>query len=320
MPLVSYSCLSSSTWLKTIVLSTAVFSTLIISGCVSKPQVSTPATRYASAPDYYTVRAGDTLSGIAARYGMNYLNIAALNQISPPYIISVGQYLKLKNTTNSRVNTSQIQVLDQQPLSRQNANSSSSTGNSSSVVIVSNPHSTSGTGSVVQPPTTPIPTVVAPPITTTTITPPVIPTVPVPTTPQVVTPPPSLATQQVAGITWVAPYYGQVLAHFNEAKGIKGIQFSGNKGDAVYAAADGQVVYAADGLPEYGKMIIIKHNNNYISTYAHNNTLLVKNADIVKAGQKIAEMGSTGTNRTLLEVQVRLNGKAINPMTVLPIK
>jgi lipoprotein NlpD len=78
-------------------------------------------------------------------------------------------------------------------------------------------------------------------------------------------------------------------------------------------------VYASDGLKEYGNLVLIKHVEGYITAYAHNNKMLVKSGDNVKAGQKIAEMGATGTTQTMLEFQVRLDGKAVNPTTVLPI-
>lgn len=82
---------------------------------------------------------------------------------------------------------------------------------------------------------------------------------------------------------------------------------------------DGQVVYAADGLKEYGNLILLKHINGYITAYAHNSKMIVKSGDNVQAGQKIAEMGSTGASSTMLEFQVRLDGKPVNPETVLPL-
>ena len=121
-----------------------------------------------------------------------------------------------------------------------------------------------------------------------------------------------------AGLGWVKPSNGPVLQQYNLASNIKGTRYNGNVGDPVFAAADGQVVYAADGLKEYGNLVLVKHINGYITAYAHNSKLDVKSGQNVKAGQKIAEMGSTGTTRTMLEFQVRLDGKPINPTTVLP--
>jgi lipoprotein NlpD len=112
---------------------------------------------------------------------------------------------------------------------------------------------------------------------------------------------------------------GAVLQGYNLANNVKGIRYAGNQGDPIYAAADGQVVYAADGLKEYGNLILIKHIDGYITAYAHNSAMNVKSGQNVTAGQKIAEMGSTGATRTMLEFQVRLDGKPINPTIVLPL-
>jgi lipoprotein NlpD len=149
-------------------------------------------------------------------------------------------------------------------------------------------------------------------------------TVQLPTTPAKTTVPATTATAPVASskvsaLRWVKPSNGAVIANFNVAANVKGIRYGGNTGDAVFAAADGQVVYAADGLKEYGNLVLIKHIDGYITAYAHNSKMNVSSGQNVTAGQKIAEMGSTGTNRTMLEFQVRLNGKPINPTIVLPI-
>ncbi len=109
-----------------------------------------------------------------------------------------------------------------------------------------------------------------------------------------------------------------MIQGFNLANNVKGIRYGGNQGDPIYAAADGQVVYAADGLKEYGNLVLIKHIDGYISAYAHNSKMLVKSGDNVTAGQKIAEMGSTGASQVMLEFQIRLDGKPINPVNLLP--
>lgn len=125
-------------------------------------------------------------------------------------------------------------------------------------------------------------------------------------------------TSKGAAIRWIRPSTGPVIENFNAARDIKGIRYGGNVGDPVYAAAEGQVVYAADGLPEYGRLVLIKHNGGYISAYAHNSKLLVKSGDTVNAGKKIAEMGSTGADRVMLEFQIRLDGKPTDPVNLLP--
>lgn len=122
------------------------------------------------------------------------------------------------------------------------------------------------------------------------------------------------------GNTWRWPTDNAISQNFDLSHQIKGIRFSGNAGDPVKAAADGTVIYASNGLSEYGNLILIQHASGYITAYAHNQRLLVQEKTRVTAGQQIAEMGSTGTNRVMLEFQVRLNGKPMNPMLVLPKK
>ncbi|AWD70966.1 MULTISPECIES: peptidoglycan DD-metalloendopeptidase family protein [Acinetobacter] len=258
--------------IKTLVLTTAVVSAVIVTGCATKPYINNSA-RYAAAPDFYTVRSGDTLSGIAARYGLSYISVAEMNDIPEPYRIYVGQSIRLKNTKRSTT----TQVVD--------------------------------TSAPIQRKTVVAPTPVTPAQTTVKTTPSV--------TPKVTTPAP-VTTVPSSGLRWVKPSNGAVLQQYNLASNIKGIRYAGNVGDPVFAAADGQVVYAADALKEYGNLVLVKHINGYITAYAHNSKLNVKSGQNVTAGQKIAEMGSSGTTRTMLEFQVRLDGKPVNPASVLP--
>ena len=108
-------------------------------------------------------------------------------------------------------------------------------------------------------------------------------------------------------------------AGFDEAKN-KGLDITGKSGDPVLAAADGQVVYAGSGLRGYGNLIILKHNNTYLTAYAHNKALLVKEDQRVKKGEKIAEMGNTDADRVKLHFEVRRLGKPVDPMRVLPAR
>lgn len=247
---------------KTLILSAAAVSTVILSGCASKPQIHN-ATRYATAPDFYTVRSGDTLSGIAGRYGLSYVSIADMNDIAPPYRIYVGQSIRLKNSGSRRAASTQA-MAQTAPIQRQ---------------TVALPKNNAA---------------------------------------QTVKTAPAVSAQS-SSMRWVKPSSGPVIGAFNLASNVKGTRYGGNTGDPVLAAADGQVVYAADGLKEYGNLILLKHINGYITAYAHNSKMNVKSGENVRAGQKIAEMGSSGTTRTMLEFQVRLDGKPVNPSTVLPI-
>ncbi len=113
------------------------------------------------------------------------------------------------------------------------------------------------------------------------------------------------------------PVSGKVIHQFSKSKGVTGVQFAGRAGDPVHAAENGKVVYSGTGLVRYGKLLIIKHENNLLTAYAHNSTLLVTEGDSVKAGEQIAKMGSSGTDRVKLHFEVRKGGKPVNPMRYL---
>jgi len=116
---------------------------------------------------------------------------------------------------------------------------------------------------------------------------------------------------------WIWPAHGTLLAGFDDAKN-KGFDIGGKAGDAVLAAADGRVVYAGAGLRGYGNLIILKHNNTYLTAYAHNQTLLVKEDQSVRKGQKIAEMGNSDADRVKLHFEIRRQGKPVDPARYLP--
>ena len=109
------------------------------------------------------------------------------------------------------------------------------------------------------------------------------------------------------------------MAGFDDAKN-KGIDIAGRAGDAVIASADGRVVYAGAGLRGYGNLIILKHNNTFLTAYAHNQTLLVKEDQTVKKGQKIAEMGNSDSEKVKLHFEIRRQGKPVDPAKYLPPK
>ncbi len=121
----------------------------------------------------------------------------------------------------------------------------------------------------------------------------------------------------VDDVVWAWPAAGPVLVPFDEARS-KGIVIGGKAGDPVYAAADGRVVYAGSGLRGYGNLLIVKHNDTYLSAYAHNQTLLVKEDQAVRRGQRIAEMGSTDADSVQLHFEIRRQGKPVDPLKLLP--
>lgn len=257
-------------------------SVLLMAGCASKPVVNPSQSRLIVIPQYYTVKAGDTLSQIAARYNLDYREIARINNIDSSYTIYTNQSLRLHSGGKD---APRIQVR------------------------------TSATPAPVAIQSRSLPTQ---PVRTTAQA-----TTPVRTVPSVTTPPPILPNTPAtlpSGLTWQWPASGPVLQQFELARDIKGVRIGGNTGDPVRAAAEGEVVYASDRLTEYGNLVLIRHINGYVTAYAHNSKIIVKETDRVKAGQKIAEMGSSGTTQTMLEFQVRLNGKPINPASLLPAR
>lgn len=128
---------------------------------------------------------------------------------------------------------------------------------------------------------------------------------------------PSAGADDDIAFAWPTTGAASVLAGFDEQKN-KGVDIAGHAGDPVLAAADGRVVYAGAGLRGYGNLIILKHNNTYLTAYAHNQSLLVKEDQTVRKGQKIAEMGSTDTDRVKLHFEIRRQGKPVDPTRYLP--
>ena len=131
-----------------------------------------------------------------------------------------------------------------------------------------------------------------------------------------VSPPPVASEDDIA---WIWPAQGKLIAGFDEVKN-KGYDIDGKAGDPVIASGDGRVVYAGAGLRGYGNLIILKHNNTYLTAYAHNQTLLVKEDQSVKKGQKIAEMGNSDADRVKLHFEIRRQGKPVDPAKYLPAK
>lgn len=122
-----------------------------------------------------------------------------------------------------------------------------------------------------------------------------------------------------SNFVWSWPYSGKVLAGFSSKEGgNKGIDLSGKLGDPIKAAADGQIVYAGSGLLGYGNLVIISHGQDFLSAYAHNSRILVKENQQVKAGDVVAELGNTGASVPMLHFEIRKDGKPVNPLGYLP--
>ena len=132
-------------------------------------------------------------------------------------------------------------------------------------------------------------------------------------------PPTTDVREGAEDLTWSWPAAGAVLMPFDEAKS-KGLAIAGNAGDPVLAAADGRVVYVGSGIRGYGNLVIVKHNATFLTAYAHNQALLVKEDQAVRRGQKIAEMGSSDADRVQLHFEIRRQGKPVDPARLLPTR
>ena len=245
-------------------------------------------------PDTYTVKKGDNLYSIGLEFGYYYKDIALANNISAPYNIKVGQVLKLNAAKDKPLSTdnSAVEINPIKP------DASLASINITEPKGLREPYSDEALN-------------------------------------KVQTSKPSQASQPVEvkpdnkvmadnkfmvdpseNMEWSWPTKGKVVANFNESSN-KGVDIAGTLGQSVNAAAPGRVIYSGSDLRGYGKLVIIKHNPNYLSVYAHNNQILVKEGQQITLGQKIAEMGSTDSNIVKLHFEIRRQGKSVDPLTYL---
>ena len=255
----------------------------------------------------YTVKRGDTLFYIAWITGNDFRDLAQRNNVQAPYGLEVGQTLQVGNATGTPLtpgNTVSAADVTAQ-------NNSVKPAQKSTTVVASQPVITYSEDSGDQTANKMLPNNKG---TATVVTAPV--TAPVVSSTE---PTASSMTSSSPISAWRWPTDGKVIENFSSSEGgNKGIDIAGSKGQAIIATADGRVVYAGNALRGYGNLIIIKHNDDYLSAYAHNDTMLVREQQEVKAGQKIATMGSTGTSSTRLHFEIRYKGKSVNPLQYLP--
>ena len=254
----------------------------------------------------YTVKRGDTLFYIAWITGNDFRDLAQRNHIEAPYSLNVGQTLQVGNASGTPITggnaITQADASAQGIVSKPAQNTSTVVASKPTIIYSEDSGEQSAnkmlpgnvsSGAVVAPSTAPAVSTQEPTVSSTTNSAPVA--------------------------TWRWPTEGNVIENFSAAEGgNKGIDIAGSKGQAIIATADGRVVYAGNALRGYGNLIIIKHNDDYLSAYAHNDTMLVREQQEVKAGQKIATMGSTGTSSTRLHFEIRYKGKSVNPLQYLP--
>ena len=302
--------------------------TKTVSDCTSSGAINVPRNPNTNAPDYsqiqkgsykgntYKVNKGDTMFLIAYLTGMDVKDLASMNNMKEPYSLSVGQTLKISNCSTKTITTT-VPV----------KTTASATPAAPAEPEVTYTPGANGTqigsdGTVIGPIKSGVATGGAstPAFTNNTPSTPVTMTTQVETTNN--TPVNANVVAPVASnVAWQWPTQGNVIQGFsNSDGGNKGIDISGSRGQSVKAAASGRIVYAGNALRGYGNLIIIKHNDDFLSAYAHNDKILVSDQQEVKAGQEIAKMGSTGTNAVKLHFEIRYKGKSVDPVRYLPRK
>jgi lipoprotein NlpD len=286
-----------------------VFSCTVLGGCLTTaeaPVDSRPTdsayraatvSGYSYAPEpvtrgFHQVVAGDTLYSISWRYGLDYRDIATWNNISGNYVIYPGQKLSLVPPAGAAV----VRPLKEEPLAK--------------AYPLEDPAATPRTnpGQLV------IEDVKQKPASAATPAPGPVASVPVKPEPVRSQPLPNQT-----GISWRWPTTGEVI-HSNTPVAQKGLDITGREGQQIQAAANGVVVYSGSGLLGYGKLIIIKHNETYLSAYAHNQMIQVKEGDTVSGGQVIGTMGKGTKGQPLLHFEIRKDGKPVDPLQYLPAR
>ncbi len=241
----------------------------------------------------HVVQPGETLSRIAQSYGRTWQELARWNNLTDPNRLAVGQSLRVTppGTTTAAAPATPTGTTGGSPSTSTETPTPSTVGTPPTTGAAG----TSATGSVM-----PSPSAIVNPAVG-----------------MAVDPADSLTDAQ--GIRWSWPALGTVIVGYGDG-GSKGVSIAGKPGDAVMAAADGRVVYAGSGLRGYGNLIIVKHSTSFLTAYAHNQALLVKEDQAVKRGQKIAEMGSIDADRVKLHFEVRKDGKPVDPVKYLPAR
>ena len=297
--------------------------TKTVSDCTSSGAINVPRNPNTNAPDYsqiqkgsykgntYKVNKGDTMFLIAYLTGMDVKDLASMNNMKEPYSLSVGQTLKISNCSTKTITTT-VPVKTTAPAAPAEPEVTYTPGANGTQIgsdgtVIGPIKSGVGNGE----PSKPV-------FTNNT------PSTPATTTTQVETTNNTQVNANVvapvaSNVAWQWPTQGNVIQGFsNTDGGNKGIDISGSRGQEVKAAASGRVVYAGNALRGYGNLIIIKHNDDFLSAYAHNDKILVSDQQEVKAGQEIAKMGSTGTNAVKLHFEIRYKGKSVDPVRYLP--
>jgi lipoprotein NlpD len=334
-----------------------VVAALVLGGCMTRPPAPVderapmavvpappppgPIRAPELAPQLYTVKRGETLAQIALDHGLDYRELATWNNIENPNVIRVGQVLVLSppgqstagmsagaGTAASGVVTAPLVTSTIAPSNETRA-LMTTPGHGNTPVLKSEPRAMKlpySEQALAQIEHAPASVAATPPAAAAAA----------PLPPAAVAPPAAAASTEKstpaaarvesahvpeiddAKVDWAWPTAGKVIGGFSESANLKGIDIAGKAGQPVLASAAGRVVYAGAGLRGYGKLVIIKHNNTYLSAYAHNREILVKEGQQVSKGQKIGEMGDTDADQVKLHFEIRRQGKPVDPAKFLP--
>jgi lipoprotein NlpD len=270
---------------------------------VVQPPAARPAPLPAEQPqETYTVKRGDTLYSIALDNGLDYRDLAAWNNVGDPAVIGTGQVLRMRPPEpGAGVRVQPVTVpgaVEARPLGadpRAGAAAPRAAGDplKTGPKAMKLPYSEENLALLLR--RSPLP----------------------PKLELVPSPPQPGAAEDPDRVDWIWPAGGRILAGFSEATN-KGVDIVGKIGDPVYASASGRVVYSGTGLRGFGKLVIIKHNQTYLSAYAHNSNIFVKEGQNVARGQKIAEIGNTDSPQAKLHFEIRRLGKPVDPLKFLP--
>lgn len=278
-------------------------------------------------PQAYIVQKGDTLYGISLEYGFDYKEVAEWNAIEPPYLIKVGQQLKLSQPQlQPLAQAAQVVATPLKSAAVVDASGAGEGALKTEPKAVKLPYSDLASDTPPAHAAKPVPAIAvsqdakpAPAMVAAAAKPVAVTAAPAASPPvaKSAEEKPSPGADDEDKLDWGWPTQGKVVAEFSDASSAKGVDISGKTGQPVHAAAAGKVVYSGSGLRGYGKLIIIKHNKTYLSAYAHNSQILVKEGQSIAKGQKIAEMGDSDADRVKLHFEIRRFGKPVDPMKYL---
>ncbi|WP_052177702.1 peptidoglycan DD-metalloendopeptidase family protein [Methylotenera sp. G11] len=285
-------------------------------------------------PDVHTVKKGDTLFSIGLEYGYYYKDIARVNDIEAPYVIKIGQVLKLADLKDksgaAETKAEPVQeegVITYPIIADSTASPPVTTTASAPAAVTANAVTVINEPKAIREPYSEAALKASLPAAKPVTLPPAAAKADVKPATEVKPdakleakpepkPESKPAAEPAGSINWAWPTKGKVISGFNDG-GNKGIDIAGSKGQPILAAAPGKVIYSGSDLRGYGKLVIVKHNNTYLSVYANNSTILVKEGQQVSAGQKIAEMGDTDSNTVKLHFEIRQQGKSVDPAKFL---